>query len=96
MVTAYNNATEAFQFTDTNSLAVVNNVLTLFTDDGKGVGGTVLNEGTTDDIARLRLYNEVLTPDQVASLAVPEPSALGILVSGGTLLGLVGLRRHLA
>lgn len=95
VVTAYMNGTQEFQFTDTNNLATLNNMLTLFKDDGTGLGGTTIAEGTVGTIARLRLYNDVLTPAQIGALAVaiPEPSTW-VPLAGGLLLGVAALRRR--
>ena len=94
VVTAYLDGTQQFQFTDTNNLAVIANVLTLFVDDGTGVGGTVVNEGTTGNIARLRLFNEPLSQAQVAAFAVPEPSTWAAVSVAGAVLGWLVLRRR--
>ena len=94
VLTAYQNGTQAFQFTDTNSLATLNTMLGIFRDDGVGTASGVSNEGTAGTIARLRLYDGVLTQGQVAALAVPEPSTWAVLVGGGLLAGLVVLRRR--
>ena len=96
VVTAYMNGTQEFQFTDTNNLATLDSALSLFKDDGTGLGGTTVAEGTVGDIARLRLYNDVLDANQIGALAValPEPSTWAILVGGALLMGFAILRRR--
>ena len=94
VVTAYQNGTQAFQFTDTGGLATLNTMLGVFRDDGVGTASNVFSEGTSGNIARLRLYNGVLTQDQVAALAVPEPSTWLLLFTGSGLLGFLVLRRR--
>jgi hypothetical protein len=74
-----------------------NAYLTLFKDDGAGLGGTLLAESTTGNIARLRLYDGVLSAEQVAALdtAIPEPSAFALSIFGAAILGRRLLRRKL-
>lgn len=91
LVTGYQDGAQAFQFTDTGNLATLGNLLTIYKDEGLGLGGYV--ENTNGNLARLRLYNEALTPAQVAAL-VPEPSTWALLVAGGAALGWVALRRR--
>ena len=88
LVTGYQNGTQSFQFTDASNLATLNTLLTIFKDDNTGTA-----EDTSGNVARLRLYNEVLTADQVAALAVPEPASWVLLAAGGLWLGAV-VRRH--
>ena len=90
----YVNGTLDITFTDTSGAAILgdatasgNSFLTLFKDDGTGVGSTVVPESTTGDIARLRLYVGVLDAATVANLdrTVPEPATwtwggIGVLV----------------
>lgn len=92
VLTAYQDGTQAFQFTDTGNLATLGNLLTVFKDDNLGASGSA--ENTSGNLARLRLYNEVLTPAQVAALTVPEPSTWATLAGGGFVLGFVVLRRR--
>ena len=94
VVTGYVNGTQDFQFTDTTGIATVDTMLTVFKDDGTGLGGTVIDEGSQGDLARLRLYNDVLTPGQIAAL-VPEPSTWTMLMAGAV-LGFVAIRRRRA
>lgn len=100
-VTVYENGVEAFSFDDSSNLAVLgdatntgNQYLTLFRDDGTGLGGTIVDEDTLGDIARLRIYNGALTAQQVASLdtVVPEPTSFCVLAAAGAIL----LRRRRA
>ena len=93
VVTAYQNGTQAFQFTDTTGLATLNTMLSLYRDDGVGTAAGITNEGNSGNLARLRLYNAVLNQAQVAAL-VPEPSAWALLGVGGGLLGVVVFRRR--
>ena len=93
VVTGYQNGTQAFQFTDTTGLATLNTTLGVFRDDGVGTASGVTNEGTAGNLARLRLYDGVLTQAQVAAL-VPEPSAWVALCVGGALLGVAVFRRR--
>lgn len=97
-VTVYQDGSPAFNFDDSTGLAILgdsvspspNAYLTVFKDDDTGVGSTVLDETSVGDIARLRLYDGVLTPAQVAGLGTvvtPEPlAATTMLLSGGLLL----------
>lgn len=96
-VSVYENGSLAFDFDDSSDLAVLgdsvspssNAYLTVFKDDDAGVGSGVVDETSVGDIARLRLYNGVLTADQVAGLdtVVPEPLSLsGMLFGAGLLL----------
>ena len=91
LVSVYQDGTLAFSFTDTNGLAILgdatmtgNSFLTLFKDDGTGLAGGMVNEGTQGNLARLRFYNGVLSAQQVAGLdrAIPEPSTWALLVLG--------------
>lgn len=94
-VTVYQDGTEAFSFDDTSDLAVLgdatdtgNQFLTLFQDDGTGPGGTLDDEDSLGDIARVRLYNGVLSTQQVAALdttAVPKPTSLAALAAASLL-----------
>jgi len=66
-----------------------NAYLTLYQDDGQGIGGDLVNEATVGNIARLRLYNGVLSAEQVAALdtvAVPEPSTWLLVMLGALLV----------
>jgi len=97
LTTVYVNGVAQFSFTDSANLAVLsdatntgNAYLTLYQDDGQGIGGDLVNEATVGNIARLRLYNGVLSAEQVGALdtvAVPEPSTW-LLVMLGALLAL--------
>jgi hypothetical protein len=104
-VTVYANGTAQFSFTDSTGLAILgdktssgNSFLTLFQDDGTGLGGTTVAEGTVGDIARLRLYDGVLSPTQIAGLpplaTVPEASATALLGVGGIFLAGLAARRR--
>lgn len=95
LVSIYQNGDLDFTVTDSDGLAILGDVsgatnpnadLTVFKDDGTGLGGTLVNETTIGDIAGLRLYDGVLTADQVAELdtVVPEP------VCGMTLMLVLG------
>lgn len=97
LVTIYANGVAQFSFTDSTGLAVLgdatntgNAFLTLYQDDGMGIGGGIVPEPTSGNIARLRLYDGVLSADQVAALdtVVPEPASLALIVFGG--LALIG------
>jgi hypothetical protein len=59
------------------------------------VGGSMLTEGTQGNIARLRLYDGVLSAAAVMDLdtTVPEPSAYLLCAVGGLIL-LVFLRKR--
>jgi hypothetical protein len=103
VVTVYEDGTEAFSFTDTSGLAILgdstspstNAYLTVFKDDATGVAGSTVNETSVGDLARLRLYDGVLTPQDVASLdtTVPEPvSGVLMLIGGGVMI--FGRRRR--
>ena len=102
LVSVYQNGTLAFSFTDTNALAVLgdgsmsgNSFLTAFKDDGTGLGGMLVNEGTQGNIARLRLYDGVLSATDVMNLdrAIPEPSTWALCSLGALLLGMKLRRR---
>ncbi len=105
LTSIYLNGMPAFSFVDTTGLAILgdatatgNAFLTLYKDDGMGLGGSVLGEGTQGDIARLRLYDGVLSAGQVAGLdrAIPEPSTYALLVTGVLLVGAWRRRRQSA
>jgi hypothetical protein len=95
-VSVYQDGSPAFAFDDSSDEAVLadsvspssNAYLTVFKDDGTGVGSSLLDETTVGDIARLRLYDGVLTPDQVAALdtVVPEPLSLSSMLLGAGIL----------
>jgi hypothetical protein len=95
-VSVYQDGSLAFDFDDSSDLAVLgdsvspssNAYLTVFKDDDTGVGSGVTDETTVGDIARLRLYDGVLTAGQVAALdtVVPEPLSLGSLLLGAGLI----------
>jgi hypothetical protein len=95
-VSVYQDGSLAFDFDDTSDLAVLgdsvspssNAYLTVFKDDDTGIGSGVVDETSVGDIARLRLYDGVLTAGQVAALdtVVPEPLSLGSLLLGAGLL----------
>ena len=95
-VTLYANGVSQFSFVDTTGLAVLGDAsntgkayLTLFQDDGQGIGGSAVDEGTRGNIARLRLYNGPLSAAQVASLdttVVPEPTSFVLLGIGALVL----------
>lgn len=93
-VTVYQDGVQAFQFDDSVSgLATVSNLLTVFKDDGGGLGGMLVPESTQGSLARLQLFDGALSPEQVAAL-VPEPSTWAMLVGFGLVLGLAVLRRR--
>lgn len=94
LTTLYQDGVQAFSFTDTNNVAVLsdatptgNAFLTLLQDDGQATlpGNITTNENTAGDIARLRLYDGVLSAADVAGLdrAIPEPSTWALLALGG-------------
>ncbi|MDQ2867358.1 MAG: LamG domain-containing protein [Verrucomicrobiota bacterium] len=86
-VTVYTDGVAQFSFMDSMGFAVLgdaandgNAFLTLCQDDGQGIGSTNVDENTSGDIARLRLYDGVLSAEQVAVLQpVPEPATWGLL-----------------
>ena len=91
LTSVYLNGTLAFSFTDNVGLAVLgdssmsgNSFLTLFKDDGMGLGGSILSESTQGNLARLRLYDGVLSPTDVMNLdtTIPEPSTYLLCVVG--------------
>ena len=96
LTSIYLNGTLAFSFADNVGLALLgdssasgNSFLTLFKDDGMGLGGTILSESTQGNIARLRLYDGVLSATDVMNLdtTVPEPSTYLLCILGvGALL----------
>jgi hypothetical protein len=93
VLTCYVNGTQEFQFTDSTNLAAFGSgdALTVFKDDGMGVGGpAMVEEGTFGDLARLTLFNSVLTPAQLDLL--PEPSTWALLGFGG--MALLGVTLH--
>jgi hypothetical protein len=95
-VTVYVNGSESFDFTDTSGLAILgdttnpspNAYLTVYKDDATGIGGQTVNETSVGDLARLRLYDGVLTPTEVANLptTIPEPVSAASMLLGGILL----------
>lgn len=104
LTSIYLNGTLAFSFTDNVGLAVLgdatmsgNSFLTLFKDDGMGLGGSILSESTQGNIARLRLYDGVLSATDVMNLdtTVPEPSSYLLGTLGGLVL-LACVRRRRA
>lgn len=96
LVTVYENGVQDFQFDDTTGLAILgdsvspspNAYLTAFKDDDTGVGSTLVDETTVGDMARLRLYDGVLTPDEVANLdtTIPEPVTGSLMLLSSALL----------
>jgi Concanavalin A-like lectin/glucanases superfamily/PEP-CTERM motif len=105
LTSVYLNGTLAFSFTDNVGLAVLgdssasgNSFLTLFKDDGMGLGGSMLSESTQGNIARLRLYDGVLSADDVMHLdtTVPEPSTFLLCGIGGCFLVALLRRRQSA
>jgi Concanavalin A-like lectin/glucanases superfamily len=103
LVTVYANGVAQFSFTDSTGLAVLgdatntgNAFLTLYQDDAGGLGGSSVPEGTVGDIARLRLYDGVLSAEQVAALTtvVPEPATWELIFLGGFALVRPILRRR--
>jgi hypothetical protein len=103
MVTVYANGVPQFSFTDSTGLAVLgdatntgNAFLTLYQDDNGGLGGSAVPEGTVGNIARLRLYDGVLSAEQVAALdtVIPEPTTLALVIFGGLALLSPILRRR--
>jgi hypothetical protein len=102
LTSVYEDGALVFSFTDNLGLAVMadssvtgNAFLTLFKDDGGGLGGEDVGEATSGNIARLRLYDGVLTPEEIAGLdtAIPEPSTIALSIFGGAILGRRLLRR---
>lgn len=102
LLSVYSNGALAFSFTDTNGLATLgdatptgNAFLTVFQDDGGGLGGTTLNEASLGDVARLRLYDGALSGAQVSALdrVVPEPSSATLITLSLALFGMRGRRR---
>jgi hypothetical protein len=100
LTSVYVNGTLAFSFTDNVGLAVLgdssmsgNSFLTVFKDDGMGLGGMILTESTQGNIARLRLYDGVLSAEEVMNLdeTVPEPSTY--LLCGIGIVALLVTRR---
>lgn len=100
LVVGYVNGQQRFTFQDSSGAAIITapqNRLSFFVDDtavsGEASGGTV---------NYLRVYNGALTPAEVsasfaagAPLAIPEPSAVALLVVGtGLLLGVGSRVRH--
>lgn len=87
----------AFSFIDTNGLAILGDgtpmsdaFLTLYKDDAQGAGGALVAESTQGNIARLRLYDGVLSAATVAGLdrvAIPEPSSATLLLAGAAVVG---------
>lgn len=103
LVTVYVNGTAQFSFTDWTNLAALGDAtntgksfLTVFQDDGQGIGSTIDNESTGGNIARLRLYDGPLSAAQVAALdtVVPEPASWSLLSLG--LIALLTVRRSRA
>jgi hypothetical protein len=103
LVTVYVNGMAQFSFTDSTGLAVLgdatntgNAYLTLFQDDNMGTAGGTTNESTRGNIARLRLYDGVLSAAQVAALdttaPIPEPATVSLLALGA--IALVAQRRR--
>lgn len=91
LTSIYLNGTLAFSFTDNVGLALLgdssmsgNSFLTLFKDDGMGLGGMILSESTQGNIARLRLYDGVLSATDVMNLdtTIPEPSTYLLCATG--------------
>jgi hypothetical protein len=97
LVSVYQDGTPDFSFTDSSGLAVLAGPtssstaadLTVFKDDGTGLGSTLVNETSIGDIARLRLYDGALTPSQVAGLdtvVVPEPISIASVLLTASLM----------
>lgn len=102
LTSVYLNGTLAFSFTDNVGLAVLgdssmsgNSFLTLFKDDGMGLGGTMLSESTQGNIARLRLYDGVLSATDVMKLdtTIPEPATVLLCAVGAMVLAIARKRR---
>jgi hypothetical protein len=81
VVTGYLNGTQVWQFTDSSNLALIDahNTLRFFQDN---TGGTSNGEASAGAVARIRVWDGVLTASQVAALdraaaiAVPAPAGL--------------------
>lgn len=103
VTTVYQGGVQAFQFTDTNGLAILGDtvgnsaVLTSFKDDGVGTLGSSNNESSNGDIARLRLYDGVLSLTDVQNIGttIPEPSTWALFGVGALAL-VAALRRRAA
>lgn len=103
LTSVYLDGAPAFSFTDSSGLAVMgdsspsgNAFLTLFLDDTGGTFGGVEPESTVGNIARLRLYDGVLTPQEVADLdtTIPVPEVAPALVWPAAAMLLLALLRH--
>ena len=99
LTTLYQDGTAAFQFTDTandavfgDSLGGTGAFLTLFSDDTV----STTSEGLAGNLARVRLYDSVLSAAEVMALdrtaPIPEPSTWALLALGTGLVTL--LVRH--
>jgi hypothetical protein len=94
---AYINGSLAFSFNDSDGQAIIGNgMLQQFLDfliDDNADTVPFLRENEGGFVARIRLYNGVLTPTEVANLdEVPEPASGLLLSSAGVFL--LGRRRR--
>ena len=96
VVTAYVNGQQRFSFLDPDGLAVspgFSNKLNLLIDDQSNTSGGTANY--------LRVFNGALTANEVSDLlaagppnVIPEPTTLGLLLTGGALAAWLTRRRR--